>query len=244
MLSDSSEFSAPLRNPDTNISKHILNTYTYLRLGMAGISIFFPLVLWWVGLIFGVEFQASISTYYHTPMRDIFVGSMIAIGAFLWFYQGVTTVENFALNCAGILAIVVALTPTAFLEMDGQVKCQTFTTFPMRGISETTASYIHGTSAIIFFIAIAFVCIFTSCETLKAISNPVRRKFYRKIYNFLGAGMIIFPVSSAILLLSSSQRSKTIYFIELAAVWSFSAYWIVKTKEINESQIDKNSLNM
>lgn len=107
-------------NSGKNISEHILNTYTYLRLGMAGISIIFPLVLWWSGLIFDVKFQASISSYYHTPMRDIFVGSLIAIGAFLWFYQGVKKDENFALNCAGILAIVVALTPTAFLDIDGR----------------------------------------------------------------------------------------------------------------------------
>jgi hypothetical protein len=224
-----------------NTREHILDTYTYLRLGMAGISIIFPLVLWWAGLVFGVKFQASISTYYHTPMRDIFVGSMIAIGAFLWFYQGATKRENFALNCAGILAIVVALTPTAFLEKDGQIKCETFT---LRGISETTASYIHGTSAMLFFVAIAFVCIFTSGETLKAISVPARKDFYKKIYKFIGAGMIIFPASSALLLVLWEEKNNIIYFVELAAVWSFSTYWIVKTIEINESQIIRKSLNM
>jgi hypothetical protein len=231
-------------NLDKEIREHILSTYTYLRLGMIGVSIVFPLVLWWGGLIFGVEFQASISTYYHTPMRDIFVGSMIAIGAFLWFYQGIPKEENFALNCAGILAIVVALTPTAFLEKDGQVKCETFTTVPMHGISETTASYIHGTSAILFFAAIAFVCIFTSGKTLEAISNPARKRFYEKTYKFLGAGMIISPLSSALLLLFWNEKGNIIYFIELIAVWSFSAYWIVKTKEINESQIATKSLGM
>jgi hypothetical protein len=219
------------------LPKHVLDTYTYLRLGMAGISIIFPLFLWWVGLIFDVKFQASISSYYHTPMRDIFVGSLIAIGAFLWFYQGIPKIENFALNCAGILAIVVALTPTKFLNVDGQVKCATFTTLPIRGISETTASYVHGTSAILFFAAIAFVCIFTSGETLKEISDPARKKFYKTLYNFLGAGMIISPLISALLLLFWNQTSNIIYFVELVAVWAFSAYWIVKTKEINESQM-------
>jgi hypothetical protein len=219
------------------LPEHVLATYTYLRLGMAGISIIFPLFLWWVGLVFDVKFQASISSYYHTPMRDIFVGSLIAIGAFLWFYQGISKFENFALNCAGILAIVVALTPTQFLNVDGQVKCATFTTLPIRGISETTASYVHGTSAILFFAAIAVVCIFTREETLKEISDPARKKFYKTIYNFLGAGMIISPLTSAILLLFWNQTSNIIYFVELVAVWAFSAYWIVKTKEINESQM-------
>jgi hypothetical protein len=228
---------------ENRIRKHILDTYTYLRLGMAGVSIIFPLVLWWVGLVFDVKFQASISSYYHTPMRDIFVGSLIAIGVFLWFYQGITKKENIALNCAGILAIVVAFTPTAFLNIDGQVECETFTTLPIGGISEATASYIHGTSAILFFAAIAFVCIFTSGETLREISDPVRRNFYKTIYNFLGAGMIISPLTSALLLLFLKETSNIIYFVELVAVWAFSAYWIVKTKEINESQVVRKSLH-
>jgi hypothetical protein len=220
-------------NSNEDIRRHILDTYTYLRLGMAGIGIIFPLVLWWGGLTFGVAFQASISSYYHTPMRDIFVGSMITIGSFLWFYQGITKKENFALNCAGILAVIVALTPTVLTKAVGQVKCETFI---MRGISETTASYIHGISAMLFFFAIAYVCIATS-------KTEINQK-YQKIYNFLGAGMIVFPIASALLLHFLKETSSLIYFVELAAVWVFSAYWLVKTREINESQIIRKSLNM
>jgi hypothetical protein len=49
--------------------------------------------------------------------------------------------------------------------------------------------------------------------------------------------MIISPLISALLLLFWNQTSNIIYFVELVAVWAFSAYWIVKTKEINESQM-------
>jgi hypothetical protein len=52
--------------------------------------------------------------------------------------------------------------------------------------------------------------------------------------------MIIFPLSSALLLHFLKETNSIIYFVELVAVWAFSAYWIVKTKEINESQIAKN----
>jgi hypothetical protein len=220
-------------NSNQEIRKHILDTYTYLRLGMAGISIIFPLVLWWGGTAFGVPFQTSISSYYHTSMRDIFVGSMITLGSFLLFYQGITKKENFALNCAGILAAIVALTPTELTKAAGQVKCETFI---MRSINEITASYVHGVSAMLFFFAIAYVCIATS-------KTEINHK-YQNIYNFLGAGMIIFPIASALLLHFFKETSSLIYFVELAAVVVFSAYWIVKTKEINESQIVRKSLNM
>jgi hypothetical protein len=97
---------------------------------------------------------------------------------------------------------------------------------------------------VLFFIAIAFVCIFTSGTTLEAISNSARKRFYRNIYNFLGAGMIISPLISALLLIFWKETSNIIYFVELIAVWAFSAYWIVKTIEISESQIDRKSLGM
>ena len=56
--------------------------------------------------------------------------------------------------------------------------------------------------------------------------------------------MIVSPVLSALFLLFWKETSNIIYFVELAAVWSFSAYWIAKTIEINESQIYKKSLGM
>ena len=56
--------------------------------------------------------------------------------------------------------------------------------------------------------------------------------------------MIVFPIVSALLLHFMKETNSLIYFVELVAVWVFSAYWLVKTREINESQIIRKSLNM
>lgn len=209
------------------LREHILETYSLLRIGMALIGILFPLVLWWVGLFRGVKLQGSISAYYHTSMGDVFVGSLCAIGVFLYFYKGVTTKENIALNFAGIFAVLVALLPTA---APSDLKCETF-----------TAPYWHGTSAILFFVAIAYVSWFCASDTLNYVSNQSRQKLYSGLYKLLAIGMISLPLLSAFLLHLFNEKNIIVYVVEVIGVWVFSAYWILKTLEIRETQIDKKA---
>ncbi len=77
---------------------HILSTYFILRIGMGIIAIAFPISLWFVGLLRGVELQTSMSAYYHTSMQDVFVGILFALGTFLYLYKGFSKGENIALN--------------------------------------------------------------------------------------------------------------------------------------------------
>lgn len=87
-------------------------TYRYLRIGMAGTVAL---------LIAAVTFeraevdcwQTSVSAYYYTPVRAIFVGGLLAIGLSLIVIKGSTAWEDACLNVAGMLAPVVALVPTS-----------------------------------------------------------------------------------------------------------------------------------
>ncbi|MDP8988060.1 MAG: hypothetical protein M3N11_06900, partial [Actinomycetota bacterium] len=56
--------------------------------------------------------QASISAYYYTPVRGIFVGAIIAVGFSLIVIKGRGMLEDTALNFAGIFAPIVAVAPT------------------------------------------------------------------------------------------------------------------------------------
>jgi hypothetical protein len=55
--------------------------------------------------------QPSISDYYHTAGRDVFVGVLVAIGVFLIFYSPYR-LDALLTSAAGVLAVVVALVPT------------------------------------------------------------------------------------------------------------------------------------
>lgn len=86
-------------------------TYRYLRIGMIGAVVLLAASI-------AIErskvdcWQTSISAYYYTPVRAIFVGSMLAVGLALIVYKGRSRWEDACLNVAGMLAPVVAVAPT------------------------------------------------------------------------------------------------------------------------------------
>lgn len=59
----------------------------------------------------------SVSSYYYTDMRNIFVGSMCAIGVFLMSYRGYNRRDALAGRFAFVCAIGVALFPTSPLPV-------------------------------------------------------------------------------------------------------------------------------
>lgn len=88
-----------------------VKSYRYLRIGMIGAVVALAAAI-------GIErlavecWQPSISGYYYTPVRAIFVGALTAIGLALVVVQGRTQVEEILLNVAGMLAPIVAVVPT------------------------------------------------------------------------------------------------------------------------------------
>jgi hypothetical protein len=86
-------------------------TYRYLRIAMVGAVVLLAASI-------AIErskincWQTSISAYYYTPVRAIFVGTMIAVALALIAYKGKGPWEDLCLNLAGMLAPVVAVAPT------------------------------------------------------------------------------------------------------------------------------------
>ncbi|NHB84244.1 hypothetical protein G7085_05365 [Tessaracoccus sp. HDW20] len=60
--------------------------------------------------------EGSISAYYGGPVRDIFVGVLVAEAALLVAYQGSTALEDYNFNGAGFYAVLVALIPTGLVD--------------------------------------------------------------------------------------------------------------------------------
>jgi hypothetical protein len=53
-----------------------------------------------------------LSGYYYTPMRNVFVGALFALGVFLIAYRGYDRSDGIITNIAGVCAATVALCPT------------------------------------------------------------------------------------------------------------------------------------
>jgi hypothetical protein len=87
-------------------------TYRYLRIGIvAAVVLLGASVLLERSKVVPDCWQTSISAYYYTPARAVFVGALMAIGLSLIVIKGSTAWEDIFLNAAGMLAPVVALVP-------------------------------------------------------------------------------------------------------------------------------------
>ncbi|MEM6614738.1 MAG: hypothetical protein AAF652_21350 [Cyanobacteria bacterium P01_C01_bin.72] len=208
--------------------RHILDTYFSTRVIIASLSIIFPFLLWLVGmLLLDLKLQGSISAYYHTQLRDVFVGILFAVGASLYSYKGYTTTEDFVLDGAGFLAVGIALIPTS--APAEKLACDTF-----------TAPFWHGICAISFFAAIAYVCIFQAKGSLeKSPLSRERKQFYYGIYWILGILILALPIGAALWLTVIGETGSIVFWIEAAAILVFSFYWIIKTLEVRESGLEE-----
>jgi hypothetical protein len=60
----------------------------------------------------GDKLPDSLSGYYYSDMRDVFVGAMCSAGVFLFFYRGADSNQRRLTNLAGLCAVLIALFPT------------------------------------------------------------------------------------------------------------------------------------
>jgi magnesium-transporting ATPase (P-type) len=190
-------------------------TYSYLALrkSVGWIGILLPFVLMaGVLLIFNEsDIPKNISLYYHSGMRDVFVGALCAIALFLFFYRGYSKMDNLAGNLAGFFALGIALFPT------------------VREGPYNISAIIHFICAVSFFIILAVfsMFLFTKKET-----SPTRQKLNRnRIYILCGSVMILCLIAIAIFFLfleAGNPRSKFVFWAETLALTAFGISWLTK----------------
>jgi hypothetical protein len=111
---------APTRE---NAPVPLVMSYLLMRLLIGVIAVLLPAVLILVNWAIGHGFQPSLSGYYYTPMRNIFVGSLCAIGVFLVSYYGYDLSDRLITDGAGLCVVLVSLFPTTpgYQPTPGQV---------------------------------------------------------------------------------------------------------------------------
>lgn len=97
--------------------EYSLKTYRYLRIGILSATGLLATSIV-VDLIETRCALTSISAYYYSTVRAVFVGSLLAIGLALIVLKG-DRFEDLALNVAGILAPMVAVVPTRAFDTFG-----------------------------------------------------------------------------------------------------------------------------
>ena len=121
--------------------------------------------------------QSSISSYYYTPMRDVFVGTMCAIAVFMMSYKGYERKDGLAGVLACIFGVCVAFFPTT-PDSDPTSR-------------QKLVGYIHLISAALYFLTLAYfsLVLFTKTDKSKVCT---RRKLQRNtVYKICGYSMLL-----------------------------------------------------
>lgn len=205
----------------------LVMSYVGIRRAVGICGLLLPVMLALGGwLIFDVEIQDSMSAYYHTPMRDVFVGTLCAMGIFLYCYRGYDTVENWTANIACVSALGLALFPLDF------------NSDPL--LQRSLTGYVHSVSGAVFFLTFACYSLFhfpTSGQTSE--ETPPHERERNFVYRTSGIVILLTMAAMGTYLLllptevrQSLNRFNFLFWGEWLAVWAFSAAWLTKGRII------------
>lgn len=207
-----------------------------LRKAVGLIGFALPVLLLISVAVFKVEMQDSISEFFFTAMRDVFVLTLTGIGVFLITYYGHDPDEGDILTdwglstIAGVTALAVALIPT----MCNATNCYSPLTFFDRLItSDSAQNILHFGAAGIFFTALALMCLKLFTKSDRPSPGPLKSRRNR-IYRL--CGWVILTMVAALFVVKLvlgdpwgwDESWHFTFWAEAIAVWAFAIAWLVK----------------
>lgn len=215
-----------------------LISFLTLRKSIGFIAIGMPFFLIIGSILVGncEDIQPSISSYYHTIMRDGFVGIICAIAFFMFCYKGYDTADFWITRIAASTALLVAFFPTPYIDAISN-SC-----LMPRIIENSIIGYIHFTSAALFFLALAYMSIFqfTKSSTKKELlseDKKTRNKFYRACGYVMIGCLVLLSIYFFYLeeKFPGLERYKIVFFLESIALFAFGVSWLTKGQIFSKS---------
>jgi hypothetical protein len=240
------------RNPDRN---ELIVSYMFLRQTVGWIGTLLPIVLLVGNAISSTAPRPdSMSGYYYTDMRNIFVGALCALGVFLGAYDGYDDVDRWITNIAGLGAIAVALCPTkpAVCTADGAA-C------PASSVTHLSTSQQAVGDLHLFFAAVTFIALgLMALRFAKGGRAPHGLSVLDRIRYGLGFGepsggrpgqytadnpvyrgcgitilsCVLLAAASNLLPSSVTAHWPLLFIFEAVAVFAFGVSWFVKGRTL------------
>ncbi len=201
----------------TPTDKFDRHTYSYLALrqsiGWIGFLLPFVLMLGNILIFQGEIIEPSISDYYHTQMRNLFVGALCAVALFMFFYSGHDSWDNWLGNFAGLFAIGVAFFPTDLPQQD------------------TWVGSMHLFCAASFFLLLVVFSLFLFTRTREGKKAEGSKRTRNIVYIVCGAAMLLCVIVMGLYfaLVPPAERSSILVFsAETIALVFFGVSWLIK----------------
>jgi hypothetical protein len=224
----------------------------FLRKIVGWIGSLLPIVLIFGGMLTAsASLPESMSGYYYTQMRNVFVGALCVLGIFLVGYAGYDDVDRWITNVAGLGAIGVAFLPTKpHVCAAGPHACPAFSVAHLSS-TQQVAGDVHLCCAAVTFIALGIMALrFAKSERTPAGQTmmcrikhglglakpsgirPEARKHTRNvIYRICGITIlscVVFAALSNVLPMPVKARWPLFLSFEALAVFAFGISWFVK----------------
>jgi hypothetical protein len=217
-----------------NKPPEIISYYTMRRsIGVLGISL--PLILVSGSFLLGNcdEIQDSISTYYHTNMRNVFVGFNCAVAFCLFAYRGHDWRDNLAGYVGCIAVLGVAFLPCTISTPGQPCLVEDLRLHPLQGI-------LHNISALIYFLTLIVYALLLFPKTHmdmitheKMFMRPQKKK-RNMVYYICGSIMTV----SLLLIIAYMWFLRDLYpglkdlnpvfWLESVVLFSFGITWLTK----------------
>jgi hypothetical protein len=167
--------------------------------------------------------ESSISNYYYTDMRNVFVGSMCVIGLFLAACRGYDRRDAIAGTFAGICAIGLALFPTL---PDAAELARGYTIpawqHPVEGI--------HLSFSALLFLTVAYFCL--RLFPLSSGSVTPQKRIRNRVYKTCGWTVLICIAMCVVAKVFEQRPSLAgfhpVFWFESLATMAFGAAWLTK----------------
>jgi hypothetical protein len=191
-------------------------SYLSLRQAVGVLGVALPIVL-----LVGAGWRPSISDYYGSGMRDVFVGVLFAIAVFLYSYVGYEEwpdkkpyqpLDNTASTMACIFALGVAL-------------------FPVTSESDLVR-IVHLLAAAALFLTLAYFSLFLFTKTKETGTPRPEKRARNRVYVVCGVVMLacigLIAVYSLFLQGTGIGDLRPVFWLETLALWAFGVSWFVK----------------
>ena len=205
-------------------------SYFALRKAVGVIALFLPFAVAIPLLLTAHAVATSISGYYYTPMRNLFVGSLCAIATFMLCTRGYDRRDEIADIFSGICALGVAFCPTA-----------PETSPTHRQVVVGTAHYVF---AALLFSTLAYFCLRLFQTT--AANKPLTPMKLQRNRVFTVCGCAIIASMVLILVLKVALHVPylvgslgTTFVFETTSLIAFGYAWLVKGEAFFKDEPEK-----
>lgn len=231
----------PTLEDQTDPAALYVRSYLMIRTVVGVLGIALPIVFI-IGEAFflrgDLHVRGSISAYYHTSMRDLFVAGLCVIGFLLMTYMSAQTKTwDFWLSLvAGIAVLGVVFFPTRRPGLaDGAPLCGSEPapagcSAVQQALGETPTAVVHFVCAAVFILSLAAIA-FLFAYREKKYENDTRMALVQRICGWAIIVAILW-VGLGFLVDLTIWELTPLYVGEVISVWAFGISWLLKGRDL------------